>query len=221
MQTSKRIEERRVVKVGVAACVCGLLSVLLVPQLAHKTYISDNSLLPGVAVNTFGRSDMLYASDVTRRFVACNTTAARHAQVLREMDSIGLETYSAGKDVVWGVLRARNAVGKESIALATQTRAAALDIATFEERAREQLRAGRSPFTDGLGATLAIARHLTRQKWLAKDFVFVVSMRDGGIEDWIDNYIARDARAGSIQTALVLDIPPVASSSFIDVKMRL
>ena len=221
MAGPERNKARRLVVLGVLAGVCGVLGVLLVPHFAHRTYISDNSLLPGVATVTFGRSDMLYASEVTQRFVRQRTAAEKRACVLDEMVKIGLETYSADKRVVWGVLRAKSAEGKESIALATQTRADTLTAAEFEARAREQLRAGAPPFSEGLGITLAIARHLSQQKWLAKDFLFVVSMRDGGVEDWIDNYVARDGRAGSIQTALVLDIPPIPSSAYIDIKMRL
>ena len=205
---------------GVVAALCGLVGVLFVPHFAHRTYISDGSLLPGVASVQFGREDMEYASRVTRAYVHCHNVTERHALVLREMTKIGLETYSVDEALVWGILRARSAEGKESVALAMHTTADTLAPDTFDRLARDQQRAG-TPLSDGLGVTLAIARHLAQANWLAKDFVFVVSMRAGGIEEWIDNYVTREPRAGAIQTALVLDLPPVPSAAFIDIKMRL
>lgn len=217
----KRVSrEKLCVLAGVAAAVCGLVGVLFVPHFAHRTYISDNSLLPGVASVQFGRADMEYASRVTRAYIHCHNASERHALVLEKMAEIGLETYSVDETLVWGILRAPSAEGKESVALATHTTADTLAPDTFDSLARDQQRAG-TPLSDGLGVTLAIARHLSQANWLAKDFVFVVSMRAGGIEEWIDNYVTREPRAGAIQTALVLDLPPVPSAAFIGIKMRL
>ena len=110
-------KERPCIVLGVIAAVCGVLSVLFVPQFAHKTYISDNSLLPGVATVTFGRTDMQYASQVTRGFISRGSVDERRAYVLDEMTKIGLETYTVDDKLVWGILRARSAEGKESVAL--------------------------------------------------------------------------------------------------------
>ena len=214
------MKESRCVALAIVAGLCGVLGVLFVPYYAHNTYISDNSLLPGVATVTFGRSDMQFASDVTRGFISRQSAAEKHDYVIDEMAKIGLETYSVDEKLVWGILRARSAEGKESVALATHTVADQMSLEEFDKIATDQNRGG-SPFSEGLGITLAIARHLSQANWLAKDFVFVVSMRENGIEDWIENYINREARAGAVQTALVLDVPPVPSSAFIDIRMRL
>lgn len=217
----KRVSrEKLFVLAGTVAALCGVAGVLFVPHFAHRTYISDNSLLPGVAAVQFGPADMAYAARVTGAYVHCANASERHALVLAEMARIGLETYSVDGALVWGVLRAQSAEGKESVALATRTTADTLAPDAFDALARDQQRAG-TPLTDGLGVTLAVARHLAHARWLAKDFVFVVAMRPGGIEDWIDNYITREPRAGAVQTALVLDLPPVPSAAFIGIKMRL
>ena len=120
----KRVSrEKLCVLAGVAAAVCGLVGVLFVPHFAHRTYISDNSLLPGVASVQFGRADMEYASRVTRAYIHCHNASERHALVLEKMAEIGLETYSVDETLVWGILRAPSAEGKESVALATHTTA--------------------------------------------------------------------------------------------------
>jgi len=207
------------VVLGIVAAICGLLSVLFVPNFAHNTYISDNSLLPGVATITFNRMDMQFASDVTRNYISRQNVSSRHEYVLEEMSKIGLETYSVDDKLVWGILRARSAEGKESVALATHTTADTLTLEQFDKIANDQQHSG-VPFSEGLGITLAIAKHLSEANWLAKDFVFVISMREKGIEDWTENYVTREARAGALQTALVLDVSPTPNSAFIDVRMH-
>ena len=175
---------------------------------AHWTYISENALLPGSGHSLWYDSDTKNMATFTREFRKISPTDDNQVEYLiNKMSSFGLETYvyrdknsSTHKDedsvAAWGILRAPKADGKECIILSTNWNSEHSGALPGEESA-----------CDSVGMILSVAQYLTRQNWLAKDYVFVLANSSAGLGHWVDNYMYYEARAGNPQAAINLEVP--------------
>ncbi|GAM27051.1 hypothetical protein SAMD00019534_102260 [Acytostelium subglobosum LB1] len=220
--------------VGLVMYFGGIVSISYFPAQSHKTYMSENALLPGAANVEFDRSDVDAAirySQQWNQYIAkcnkkdsvenCRVEASKWIE--EQLRDIGLETYThvfsiAGHDDgdvseqkgynLYSVIRAPKSDGTESLALTTKFNVKAIRLQEGD--------------VTGVGWILAMASNLQRRArtWMAKDIIIVIT--DGhfgglGMKAWLSDYHssgendARSAqsyfrRAGMIQAALNIDI---------------
>lgn len=193
---------------AIAAYIFGLNTFRQYASKAHWTYISENALLPGSGNSLWDNSDAQKMVSYTKDFR--NIVPANDDQVqwlTEKMKSFGLETYvyrdvnsSTHKNeysvAAWGILRAPKSDGKECVILSTNWNSEHSGALPGEDSA-----------TDSVGMILGVAQYLTRQNWLAKDYVFVLANSSAGLGHWVDNYMYHEARAGNPQAAINLEVP--------------
>lgn len=190
---------RRLTLLSVLCYAAGIASVALYPRFAQRTYVSENALLPGHAWVSFAAADSAAASTVAAEL-------RQHQQpswqvVAARMAAAGMDPRVHGNGTaVAGVLRAPRGDGREALALAARLS---------------------SP--ESVGLLLAVAAHLSAQNWLAKDVVVVAAASGPALGAWLDDYVARGARAGALQAAVCLDVPSAIgrAARFRDVNVRL
>uniref|UniRef100_A0A336MQS1 CSON005394 protein n=1 Tax=Culicoides sonorensis TaxID=179676 RepID=A0A336MQS1_CULSO len=194
--------------------------------LAHNdlntaTYFSENALLPGLVYSEIRTSEL---SNNARQLLddlnaerEKHTTDTPHAFLLAKMKKIGLDTYShnftlnyplgsrkvfEGKNV-YGILRAPRIASTEAIVI------------TVPYRAPNSVH---PEVTYGVPLILAFAEFARKQKYWAKDIIFLITEQEQlGMQAWLeayhgydDNTVLRsgslDARAGQIQAAINLEV---------------
>ncbi|XP_063699998.1 glycosylphosphatidylinositol anchor attachment 1 protein [Culicoides brevitarsis] len=194
--------------------------------LAHNdlntaTYFSENALLPGLVYSEIRSTEL---GNIARRLLddlnaerETHNTDTPHAFLLAKMKKIGLDTYThnftlnyplgsrkvyEGKNV-YGILRAPRIASTEAIVISVPYRA--------PNSVHPQV-------THGIPLILAFAEFARKQKYWAKDIIFLVTEQEQlGMQAWLeayhgfdDNPVLRsgslDARAGQIQAAINLEV---------------
>ena len=193
---------------AIVAYLAGLHTFRQYTSKAHWTYISENALLPGSGHSLWYDSDTKNMATFTQEFRKVSPTDDNQVEYLiNKMSSFGLETYvyrdrdsraHKHEDSVaaWGILRAPKADGKECIILSANWNSEHSGALPGDESA-----------CDSVGMILSVAQYLTRQNWLAKDYVFVLANSSAGLGHWVDNYMYYEARAGNPQAAINLEVP--------------
>ena len=197
--------------VGLGLYCGGLYSFTQYTSKAHWTYISENALLPGSGWSLWENADSQNMVTYTQQFrkgVPAGQTDQQAQWLAKKMEAIGLETYvyhssasSNNSVATWGILRAPKGDGKECILLSANWNSEHSGALPGEDTA-----------SDSVGMVLAVAQYLTRQSWLAKDYVFVLASSSAGIGAWLDNYMHYEARAGNPQAAINLEVPRATST---------
>lgn len=216
-----KLNERTARVLGVVLVLGAAVGFVLVPMYARRTEISDRSLLPDTTRSTFSKEDMKYAAELTLEIAGQGSREAQARRIAEEMAGLGIEPHIfKDSKAVWGVFMAPNAGGKESVAVAGRVRVGPGDVAMLRGMESAAARSG-AYAADGAGMVLAIARHLTRVgTWVAKDFVFVVTLEEDVAHDWVRSYLATGGDGGAIQTALVVDVGPTPTSAFVSGKIH-
>eukprot|EP01113_Clastostelium_recurvatum_P043538 TRINITY_DN7225_c0_g1_i1.p1 TRINITY_DN7225_c0_g1~~TRINITY_DN7225_c0_g1_i1.p1 ORF type:complete len:674 (-),score=113.51 TRINITY_DN7225_c0_g1_i1:23-1981(-) len=218
----------------------GLFSLTQFPQHAHRTYVSENALMPGSARVDYSSKDLEAAARTTHDFIQFQKTikhlsgdlpswsrscaewiVSRLQDLNCDLDprifsyNVSLAGRQETRYQVYAVLKAPKADGTESIALTTR----------WHWHHKEAANG-----VSGLGLLVSILGHLRTSRWMAKDIIVLISDTDQGVRSWLDKYHAPHTyassddddvfpRAGSIQAAINFDLP--ATSTFDQITLSL
>ncbi|EDS27747.1 GPI transamidase component GAA1 [Culex quinquefasciatus] len=198
----------------------GYFLVLPDPNFNSGTYFSENALLPGLVYSELKSETVAlaknFAGELERERVV-HRKGMPYAWLLAKMRKIGLDTHThnftlnyplgggkvfTGKNV-YGILRAPRIGSTESVVLAVP------------------YRPPESVHTDvsaGVPLLLAFADFARRQKYWAKDIIFLITEQEQlGMQAWLEAYHGSgdnrvldvgslNARAGAIQAAINLEV---------------
>jgi len=147
-----RVDARRI---ALAASILALaltpLAFCLAPLLAQRVYVDEHGLLAGQAATTVGQPSPAGRSSLVARMRALGLEPRVHA--------VRTDSANCSCAAVSGVVRARRGDGAEAVLLSV--RAGATDAAASRDDRR------------GPALVLALAAHLQRVPWLAKDVVLL------------------------------------------------
>jgi len=196
------------------------------------TYFSENALLPGLVHSNY-KEDFL----ARRYFTSLKAEAERyptgmpHSFISAQLKQLGLDTYTHNYSLqyplgenkvytgrnVYGILRASRGASTEALVITAPYRPP--DSTLTQTNA-------------GIAVMLSLAASFRKASYWARDIIFLVTEHEQlGIEAWLEAYHYTssganvidfgqlDARAGSIQAAINLEIP-TEKISHIDVRME-
>ncbi|EGG19202.1 hypothetical protein DFA_02450 [Cavenderia fasciculata] len=197
------------------------------PSQSHRTYMSENALLPGsarvpfdyqdatamnqIATNYQNYINQLVTSSGGSRSPDSNENRKKASQWIYDyLQELGIETHhhsfnnQTGYNI-YAVLRAPKSDGTESLLLSTKFNC-------------EKKNEGGESMISSIGLVLGIVKHLQERGrvWLAKDIVIVITdgyHQEVGMRTWLADYHSNTLdskqsfpRAGQIQAALNLII---------------
>ncbi|KAK9767689.1 Glycosyl phosphatidyl inositol protein transamidase complex subunit [Basidiobolus ranarum] len=221
-QKALKILEKHVAKLSLVLFIVGLGWLLVLPHdtYSHRTYISENALLPGQTKNFFGDHEAnvaRYYSQVLDS-LKTNSIEEKTAFVERELRSFGYITATQKFEIplsynklingtnTFGILKAPRSDNTEAMVLT----------ASWESREEGQ------DNTNGVSMLLTLAQFLKKFTFWSKDIVVVIADKNtAGIQAWLDAYHGVPkhdneqifVRSGAIQGALNLDFPGTESYS--------
>ncbi|XP_059622578.1 glycosylphosphatidylinositol anchor attachment 1 protein [Phlebotomus argentipes] len=202
-------------------------------SLNHGTYFSENALLPGLVYSNLKKETMSFAAtlqgDFSRERESHQNTMPT-SWLLAKMKQIGLDAathnftlhypFGGGKvftgQNVYGILRAPRIGSTEAIVISCPYRAAT---------------SVHPEISHSVALMLAFADHARRQKYWAKDIIFLVTDQEQlGMQAWLNAYYGNEdnsvlltsdlpLRAGAIQAALNIEMQSF-DLDFINIKLE-
>eukprot|EP00873_Tetraselmis_striata_P020296 jgi/Tetstr1/440560/TSEL_028881.t1 len=199
----------------------GAVGLAAAPLLAKATFFDENALLPGAAALGVVQGGLRAhgSSDFMARARQRLQGGSWLGWLAEEMSAAGLDSQvvsradqESGCALVAGVLRPARADGKEALVLVTPVWAGELSGADVV----------------ALGAVHSLAGQLASEPWLSKNLIWLAPpgrcgpSGHGAVADWLARYYGLPGgaantsmhRAGRIQQAIVLDMPPRHAGAF-------
>jgi len=232
LQKLKRKKIRRffIYFFGIILYLVGVVSVSFYPEFSHRTYISENALIPGGAVFEYNEKSWKIAiensNDYTKFRKGLSKTELQSSLLadwmVKKMQKLGLESikheFSFKQDGlnetitgynVYSILRSKRGQGTESLVLSTR----------YNSQQENNLQEGD---VSGFGLAASLLYQFQKKAWVAKDIIFIASdnrFGEEGIRAWLNQYygISNFFRAGAIQAAINIDINPGEQFEYITI----
>jgi len=200
----------------------GFLMVMGHHQFSHKTYFSENALLPGLVINSFDQefSAHKYLDKLREDSAAAG---GDYSMNLLEgfFSDMGLEVYTHNFTLNFPFGKGKKFQGKNLYAILRAPRASSTESLVLSAPFRRSL--SLEPPTDvSLALLLASAKFFRTQNYWAKDIIFLITEHELlGMQAWLEAYHDSttagtsqsildhgqlEARAGAIQAAINLEL---------------
>jgi len=200
---------------AVIAYIGGIGSLLYYPQLSHKTYVSENALMPGTAATDYSEKDFQNAVKYSSQLLQLYKDPIKfgHPNKQKQIDGIvsylngiGIEAHAhkylsevtnnatiAGYNI-YAIVRASKSSGTEALVIST----------TFNTMDESSMKEDE---VSGIGLCVSLLKLFQSKKWLAKDIVFVASdlnklpfaysknqvnrhLYERGMKAWLNDYLS-------------------------------
>lgn len=203
--------------------VAGILFYLVLPhpEYSARTYFSENALLPGLVKGEFDEDRAANGFLTTLRDEASRyPTSVPFPWLTDQLEQLGLEVYLHNFTLRFPLGRRETFTGQNVYAILRAPRASSTEALVLSVPYRPPVSLEQK--TDvSLALMLAAAKYFRRQNYWAKDIIFLITQHEQlGAMAWLEAYHQSDggsgdgvldsgnleARAGSIQAAINLEI---------------
>jgi hypothetical protein len=201
-------QKRSIIILGIVSYLIGIALMFNVHVFSRDTYISENALQPGSTNYYYDVNDYDFSVRVARDYIKVQKSFAKYISneqwsrataswLASRIRELGVEVYEEEFAVSSDSSMNSSSVtrGWNVIGIVRAPRGDGVEILLFTTR-YSRYRPSDEQLVDGVsnvGFVISLLRFFSRQNWLSKDYIFVLSPEcygERGLREWLDDYFS-------------------------------